>query len=43
MIENQIKIKLIKKQSKSPAVCTNCDDKIEPDQVFYLEKRLELR
>ena len=38
MIENQIKIKLVKKQSKSPAVCTNCDSKIEPDQVFYLEK-----
>lgn len=38
MVENQIKTKLVKKQSKSPTVCTNCDSKIESDQVFYLEK-----
>ncbi|UCF12284.1 MAG: hypothetical protein JSW06_09620 [Thermoplasmatales archaeon] len=41
MIENQIETHLVKKQSKFPAVCTNCDSKIAPDKVYYLEEGVE--
>jgi hypothetical protein len=41
MIENQIEIRLIKKQSKFPTVCTNCESKIAPDEVYYLEEGVE--
>ena len=41
MVENQIKTRLIKKQSKFPAVCTYCDSKIVLDEIYYLEEGVE--
>jgi len=41
MIENQIETRLVKKQSKFPAVCTNCGSKIAPDEIYYLEEGVE--
>jgi hypothetical protein len=38
MVENQIKTRLIRKQSKSPAVCTYCNSMISPDEIHYLEE-----
>ncbi|MFW6122456.1 MAG: hypothetical protein ACOC80_16365 [Petrotogales bacterium] len=38
MVENQIKTRLIRKQSRLPTVCTYCDRKISPDEIYYLEK-----
>jgi hypothetical protein len=41
MLENQNKTYLVKKQSKFPTVCTNCDSKIASDEVHYLEEGIE--
>jgi len=38
MAEKKIETKLVKKQSKFPAVCTFCNNKISPDDVHYLEE-----
>ena len=34
----ELKTHLIKKTSKKPRVCTNCDKEIEKGQVFHLEE-----
>ena len=41
MVEKQIKTRLVKKQSKFPAVCTYCNRKIPPDETHHLEEGLE--
>ncbi len=38
MVEMEIETRLVKKQSKFPAVCTNCENKIAPDKVYYVEE-----
>ncbi|UCD14171.1 MAG: hypothetical protein JSW60_01785 [Thermoplasmatales archaeon] len=38
MVENQIETRLVRKQSKFPAVCTYCDIKIAPEEIYYLEE-----
>jgi hypothetical protein len=37
MEKNINESRLIKKQSNFSTVCTNCDIKIDPDEVYYLE------
>jgi len=37
MDEKGIKTKLNKKQSKFPKVCTNCDNTINPGEIYHLE------
>jgi len=37
----EIETRLVKKQSKFPTVCTNCDSKIAPDEIYYLEEGVE--
>lgn len=41
MTEMEIETRLVKKQSKFPTVCTNCDSKIAPDEIYYLEEGVE--
>lgn len=41
MVDKKIETHLVKKKSKFPNICTNCDKKIEPDQVYYLEKGIK--
>ena len=41
MMEMEIETRLVKKQSKFPTVCTNCDSKIAPDEIYYLEEGVE--
>lgn len=41
MTEMEIETRLVKKQSKFPTVCTNCDSKIIPDEIYYLEEGVE--
>ncbi len=38
MEKSIIESRLIKKLSNFSTVCTNCDNRIEPDEVYYLEK-----
>jgi len=37
MIENKIETTLVKKISKFTDVCTNCNNKIEKEEVYYFE------
>ncbi|MCJ2514058.1 MAG: hypothetical protein LN408_06440, partial [Candidatus Thermoplasmatota archaeon] len=39
--EMEIETRLVKKQSKFPTVCTNCDSKIASDEIYYLEEGVE--
>jgi uncharacterized protein with PIN domain len=41
MVEKQVKTRLVKKQSKFPAVCTYCNRKISPDEIHHLEEGVE--
>jgi ribosomal protein L33 len=38
MKEMKIDVRLVKKQSKFPAVCTNCNSKIASDEIYYVEE-----
>ena len=38
MLQNTIETHLVKKQSTSPKVCTSCNNKILPDELYHLEK-----
>ena len=37
----KIETHLVKKTSKSPKVCTNCNNKILPGEVYHLEEGVE--
>ena len=38
MEEKEIETRLAKKQSKFPKVCTSCNVKISPGEVYHLEE-----
>ena len=38
MVKNQSETRLVKKQSIFPTVCTNCETKIAPDEIHYVEE-----
>ena len=38
MLQNTIETHLVKKQSTAPKVCTSCNNKISPGELYHLEK-----
>ncbi len=38
MYDKEMKTHLVRVQSKFPSVCTQCKDRIPPDQLFYREE-----